>query len=300
MRMSSGRTPAFRRMRGGGGTPRETIELPFQVRVPSVGCVMRPPAASSFGSSSKAGLPSSTKRRRATQDVLGPVSPSGMRFMRPPSSGPTVRKTSSLSFKPTLPTSSTSRAESRVVPGLAVVSRERMEPILNSMRRCLATGRLRPGGLEGGFLCYGFVRIRSERARRADAAHERELERGIERIDSEGEPEEVHLEAFDRACGEACEAEERELEAAPARGGPDELLARIVLADRGGRQIGLDLGHRAQHPGGEGIRVRTGPRGVFAGPRVGMRRLVDARDELIDPRAALLGDELGRRSEPAH
>src|SRR2546425_6198479 len=43
------------------------------------------------------------------------------------------------------------------------------------------------------------------------------------------------LEAFDRTCGEAGEAEERELEAAPARGGPDELLARIVLADRGGR-----------------------------------------------------------------
>src|SRR6266568_417561 len=236
MRMSSGRTPAFRRMRGGGGAPCGTIELPFQVRVPSVGCVMRPPAASSFGSSSNAGFPSSTKRRRATQEVRGPVSPSGIRVMRGPINWPTVRKTSSLSFRPTLPTSRTSRAESRVVPGLVVVSRERMEPILNSMRRCLATGR-RPGGLEGGFLCGGFVRFRRERARRADAAHERELERGIERIDSEGEPEDVHLEALDRACGEAGEAEERELEAAPARGGPDELLARIVLADRGGRRI---------------------------------------------------------------
>src|SRR5467141_3427107 len=105
----------------------------------------------------------------------------------------------------------------------------------------------------------GFVGFRRKRARRADAAQKRQLERGIERVDPESEPEDVHLEAFDRARGETGEAEKGELETASARGGPDEFLPGIILADRGRGQIGFELGHRAQHPGGESVRVRTGP-----------------------------------------
>src|SRR5881396_1995877 len=75
MRISPGRTPALRRRRGGGGAPRAMTPEPFQVRVPSVGWVMRPPAAISCGSSSNEGLPSSTKRRRDTHDARNPVSP---------------------------------------------------------------------------------------------------------------------------------------------------------------------------------------------------------------------------------
>src|SRR6267154_2464471 len=240
MRISSGRTPALRRRRGGGGAPRTMTAEPFQVRVPSVGWVMRPPAATSRGSSSNEGLSSSTKRRRDTHDVRNPVSPSGMRFMRPPRSGATVRNTSSLSFSPTLPTSSTSRAEgeSRFTPSI--------------VRGAADAGcRKRGNPLKSVLACGGFVVFRRKRARRADAAQKRQLEGGVERVDSESEPEDVHLEAFDRARGETGEAEKRELETASARGGPDELLPGIILADRGRRQIRLQLGNRAQHPGGE-------------------------------------------------
>src|SRR5467141_640285 len=289
MRSSPGRTPALRRMRGGGAAPRAMTAEPFQVRVPSVGWVMRPPAATSCGSSSNEGLSSSTKRRRDTHDVRGPVSPSGMRLMRPPRSGPTVRNTSSLSFRPTLPTSSTSRAEgeSAFTPSIVMGADN--------------AGYWKGGnGLKSVFVRSGFVGFRRKRARRADAAYKRQLERGIERIDPEAESKQVHFEALDRACGEAREPEQRKLETASARGGPDEFLPGIVLADRGRRQIGFELGHRAQHPGGESVRVRTGPHGVFAGPGIGTRGLVDARDEFFDARTAFFGDELGRRSEPAH
>src|SRR5437870_7003920 len=137
--------------------------------------------------------------------------------------------------------------------------------------------------LKSVFVRSAFVGSRRERARRAarraDAAYKRQLERGIERIDSEAQAEEVHFEALDRARGEAGEPEQRKLEAASARGGPDEFLPGIILADRRRGQIGFELGHRAQHPGGESVRVRTGPHGVFADPGVGMSSLVDACDE---------------------
>src|SRR6267378_7082824 len=289
MRSSPGRTPVLRRMRGGGAAPRAMTAEPFQVRVPSVGWVMRPPAATSCGSSSNEGLSSSTKRSRDTHDVRGPVSPSGMRFMRPPRSGPTVRNTSSLSFRPTLPTSSTSRAEgeSGFTPSIVTGAHN-------------AGYQKRGNGLKSVLVRGGFVGFRRKRARRADAAYKRQLERGIERIDSEAQAQDVHFEAFHRARGETGEPEQRKLEAASARGGPDEFPPGIVFADRGRGQIGFELGHRAQYPGGESVGVRTGPHGVFAGPRVGARGLVDARDEFFDACAALFGDELGRRSEPAH
>src|SRR6267378_4353472 len=274
MRSSPGRTPALRRMRGGGAAPRAMTAEPFQVRVPSVGWVMRPPAATSCGSSSNEGLSSSTKRSRDTHDVRGPVSPSGMRFMRPPRSGPTVRNTSSLSFRPTLPTSSTSRAEgeSGFTPSIVTGAHN-------------AGYQKRGNGLKSVFVRGGFVDFRRKRARRADAAYKRQLERGIERIDSEAEAEEVHFEALDRARGEAGEPEQRKLQAASARGGPDEFLPGIILADRRRGQIGFELGHRAQHPGGESVRVRTGPHGVFAGPGIGMRGLVEDLIARIDKAA---------------
>src|SRR6266481_6422744 len=222
MLISSGRTPALRRRRGGGGAPGAMTPDPFQVRVPSVGWVMRPPAATSCGSSSNEGLSSSTKRSRDTHDVRGPVSPSGMRFMRPPRSGPTVRNTSSLSLRPTLPTSSTSRAEgeSAFTPSIVMGADN--------------AGYWKGGnGLKSVLVCGGFVGFRRKRARRADAAYERQLERGIERIDPEAQAQEVHFEALDRARGEAGEAEKRELEAASARRRSDQLHPGIVLADRG-------------------------------------------------------------------
>src|SRR5882672_554179 len=87
---------------------------------------------------------------------------------------------------------------------------------------------LAPGdtGLKSVFLGGGFVGFRRKRTRRADAAHKRQLEREIERIDSEAEAEEVHFEALDRAGGEARESEQRKLEAASARGGPGEFHPR--------------------------------------------------------------------------
>src|SRR5258706_949154 len=154
-------------------------------------------------------------------------------------------------------------------------------------------------GLKSVFVCSELLGFRHKRARRADPAYKRQLERRIERIDSEAEAEEVHFEALDRARGEAGESEQRELEAASARGGADEFLPGIILADSCRGQIGFELGHGAQHPRGESVGVRPRPHGVFAGPGIGMRSLVDARDELLDAWTALFGDELGCRSEPA-
>ena len=74
--------------------------------------------------------------------------------------------------------------------------------------------------LKSVLVCGGFFGFRRERARRTDAAYKRQLEREIERIDSETEAEEVHFEALDRARGEAGESEQRELEAAPLGAGP--------------------------------------------------------------------------------
>src|SRR2546428_10969528 len=148
--------------------------------------------------------------------------------------------------------------------------------------------------LKSVFVRSAFVGSRRERARRADAAYKRQLERGIERIDSEAEAEEVHFEALDRARGEAGEPEQRKLEAASARGGPDEFLPGIILADCGRGQIGFELGHGAQHPGGESVRVRTVAHGVFADPGIGVSGLVDACGEIYDDRTARLGSELER------
>src|SRR5258708_29011311 len=93
--------------------------------------------------------------------------------------------------------------------------------------------------LKSVFVCSRFVGFGRKRASRADAAYQRQLERGTERIDSEAQAQEVHFEALDRARGEAGEAEKRELEAASARRRSDQLHPGIVLADRGRRQIGF-------------------------------------------------------------
>src|SRR3989442_14038014 len=80
----------------------------------------------------------------------------------------------------------------------------------------------------------------------ADAADEGQLDGGIERVDAEGEPEHVELEAFDAACGHAEEPGERKLLAAAAGRAVDYLVAQVVLADRGRRQVDLELRHRAR------------------------------------------------------
>src|SRR5258706_5790302 len=88
-------------------------------------------------------------------------------------------------------------------------------------------------GLKSVLARGGFVVFRRKPARPGDAAHKRQLERGVERVDSESEPEDVHLEAFDRARSETGQAEKSELETATAPGGPDQRLHGIILADRG-------------------------------------------------------------------
>src|SRR6267378_5790908 len=140
-----------------------------------------------------------------------------MRFMRPPRSGPTLRNTSSLSFRPTLPTSRTSRGEgeSGFTPSIVRGADD-------------AAYLKRGNGLKSVLVRCAFVGFRRERARRAHAAYERQLERGIEGIDPEAESQQVHFEALDRARGEGGESEQRELEAAPARGGPDEFPPGII------------------------------------------------------------------------
>src|SRR6266852_3632415 len=144
--------------------------------------------------------------------------------------------------------------------------------------------------LKSALACSGFVGFRRKRARRADAAYKGQLERGIERVDPESEPEDVHLEAFDRARGETGEAEKRELDTASARGGGQESLPGVILADRGRREVRFQLGYLAQHPGGESVGGRPGPHGVFAGAGIGTRGLVDARDEFFDAWTAFFGD----------
>src|SRR5258705_8075819 len=106
-------------------------------------------------------------------------------------------------------------------------------------------------GLKSVLACGGFVVFRRKRARRADAAQKRQLERRIERVDSESEPEDVHLEAFDRARGETGEPEQGKLETASARRGPDELLPGIILADPGGRTIRFKLRNSSHNQGAE-------------------------------------------------
>src|SRR2546422_211222 len=151
--------------------------------------------------------------------------------------------------------------------------------------------------LKSVFVRSAFVGSRRERARRADATYKRQLERGIERIDSEAEAEEIHFEALDRARGEAGESEQRKLEAASARRRSDQFHPGIVLADRGRRQIGFEFGHRAQYPCRKSVGVRPGPHGVFAGPGIGMHGPVDSRNEIFDVCTALFGDQLWHRSE---
>src|SRR5262249_18493785 len=174
------------------------------------------------------------------QEVRGPVSPSGMRRMRAPRSGPTARNTASVSARPMLPTSSTSRAErgSGFTPAIVV------------------------GPGLAGVLADGLFGSGSGGAGGAAGADERQLDGRVERIDPEGEAEQVDLEPLDAARRQPSEAEERELEPAPAGSRADELLAGVVLADRRGWQIRGELGDRAQHPRREGVRVRPGPHDV--------------------------------------
>src|SRR5581483_5947932 len=115
----------------------------------------------------------------------------------------------------------------------------------------------------------------------------------------DAQAEDIHLEAFHAARGDAEEPGERELDAVSARRRGDDALAEEILADRGGGQVDVQLRHRAREPGGEGIRVGSRPKAVVLGVRVVVRRLVDARDHLVHAGAALLGVELGLGAEPA-
>src|SRR5438094_1547149 len=137
---------------------------------------------------------------------------------------------------------------------------------------------------------------RVDEVRQADAPHERQLEAGA--VGAEVEAEEVQLEAVDRPGGDAEDAGHGELEAAAARGAGDEVAADVVLADRGRRQVDLQLGHRPRDPSGEGVGVRAGPERVGIGVRIVVRRLVDALDEVLDPGAALVRVELDLGAEP--
>src|SRR2546425_11282589 len=137
---------------------------------------------------------------------------------------------------------------------------------------------------------------RLEEVRHADAADHRQLHPCA--ADAEIQAQEVELEAVDRPRRHAEDAAQRELEAGAAGGGRDEGADDVVLADRGGGEFDLQPGARARAPRGVGVRVRPGPQRV--GIRVGVvaRRLVDARDQLLHARAALVGVELGHRPEP--
>src|SRR2546423_15655559 len=110
---------------------------------------------------------SARSARGDPHDVRGPVSAEEMRFMPGPRSGPTVRNTSSLSFRPTLPTSSTSRGEgeSGFTPSILMGAGD-------------AGYRKRGNGLKSVLVRSALVGWYRERARRADAAYHRQLERG--------------------------------------------------------------------------------------------------------------------------
>src|SRR5258706_12810970 len=130
--------------------------------------------------------------------------------------------------------------------------------------------------------------------RRADAPDQGQLDPRA--ADAEVEAEDVELEALDAARREAEHAAERELEAAAARRGGDHRAADEVLADRGRRQVDLELGDGAGDPGGEGVRVRSGPERVFLGIGILARRLLDAADQLVEAFAALFCRQLRRRA----
>src|SRR6185503_20198213 len=109
---------------------------------------------------------------------------------------------------------------------------------------------------------------------------------------AEVEAEEIQLEAFHRPGREPEQSAERELPAAAARRGGDDGRADVVLADRGGGKVGLQLGYLARDPRREGVRVRPGPQRVGTGVGIVARRVVDALDQLVHARAALVGVEL--------
>ncbi len=121
----------------------------------------------------------------------------------------------------------------------------------------------------------------------------------MERINTEGEAEEVHLKALLQTNGDTCEAEYVQLRAGAARQLRDGQRAEVVLADGRGRQVDPQLRRRAQYMRNEGIRVRPGPHVVGAFPGVARHSGFDAIDECIDPRPTPVPEQRGAIAEPA-
>ena len=131
----------------------------------------------------------------------------------------------------------------------------------------------------------------------SDPSHHRQLH--AVRTDAEIQSEHVELEAIDGANGQTEHAAERQLETAAARRSADDGAAEVVLADRRGGKIDFQLRHRPRDPGGEGVGVGTRPRPVFGAIGIAASRLVDALDQLVDPRSTSVRIKLGHRAEPA-
>jgi len=124
-------------------------------------------------------------------------------------------------------------------------------------------GYRKEGTAKGVFVARRFVGFRRKRARRADAAYERQLERGSKGLIPKAQAEEVHFEASTALAVKPASPNSENWK--PRRSGrPDEFLPGIILADRGRGKSASSSGTRAA-PGGESVRVRTGPHGVFAG-----------------------------------
>src|SRR5262245_21840070 len=97
--------------------------------------------------------------------------------------------------------------------------------------------------------------------RRADAADQRELEPA--RAQADVEPEDIELEAFHSARGDAEQSPEGDLVAAAARRRSEHRATQVILADGSRGKVDSQLRHGAGDPGGEGVRIRPGPDGVF-------------------------------------
>ena len=95
----------------------------------------------------------------------------------------------------------------------------------------------------------GFLGLRRGHARRPDSSDERELQRGVEGVDAEGQPEEIDLEPLDAARGDPGQPEERELESLAARRG-DATMAEMALSQ-------INTAFETLRDGGDAARSET-------------------------------------------
>src|SRR5918996_6530485 len=133
----------------------------------------------------------------------------------------------------------------------------------------------------------------------AQAPDHRQLERGREGVDPEGEAEHVHLQALAVARKHAEQPVEGELQPAAARRPADHAVTDKVLADGGRGQVEPELRHGARDPGGEGVRGGARPQPVLAGVGIVARGARDAFDHGVHTLAAPLGEQLRLVAEPA-